>query len=143
MAAEIVLDASVAAKLFFLEAGSEAARALALSEARLIAPDLLWAEMASIAARRVRVDGLDEARAGRAVSALDEIVAEFQPMAGLAEQAFTLSARHGVSAYDGAYLALAQQRGTVVVTADARLVAKARTAGLGAHVRLLEDGGRP
>ena len=143
MAAEIVVDASVAAKLFFLEAGSEAARALALSEARLIAPDLLRIEMASIAARRVRADGLDEARAGRAVSALDEIVAEFRPAADLAERAFTLAARHGVSAYDATYLALAEQRGTVVVTADLRLVAKARSAGLGAHVRPLEDGGRP
>ncbi|KSB89291.1 hypothetical protein AS593_12130 [Caulobacter vibrioides] len=143
MAAEVVLDASVAAKLFFLEAGSEAARVLALSDARLIAPDLLWIEMASIAARRVRTDGLDEALASRAVSALDQIVAAFEPMSGLAERAFTLSSRHGVTAYDATYLALAEQRGTVVVTADARLVAKARTAGLGGHVRLLDDGGRP
>ncbi len=143
MAAEIVLDASVAAKLFFIEAGSEAARALALSDARLIAPDLLWIEMASIAARRVRTDGLDEARAGRAVSALDQIVAEFHPMGGLADRAFALASRHGMSAYDAAYVVLAEQRGAVVVTADARLVAKARGAGLDAYVRLLEDGGRP
>jgi len=143
MAAEVVLDASVAAKLFFIEAGSEAARALALSDARLIAPDLLWIEMASIAAKRVRTDGLDEARAGRAVSALGEIVAEFHPMGGLAARAFALASRHGMSAYDAAYVALAEQRGAVVVTADARLVAKARGAGLGAYVRLLEDGGRP
>ncbi|MBI1686349.1 type II toxin-antitoxin system VapC family toxin [Caulobacter hibisci] len=143
MAAEIVLDASVAAKLFFLEAGSDAAQALALSDARLIAPDLLWAEMASIAGRRVRADGLDEALARRAVSALGEIVAEFQPMETLAERAFELAARHGVSAYDATYLALAEQRGAIVVTADARLVAKARAAGLSARVRLLEEGERP
>lgn len=139
MAVEMVLDASVAAKLFFIEAGSEAAHALALSDVRLIAPDLLWAEMASIAGRRVRGDGLDEGLARRAVSALGEIVAEFRPMEGLAVRAFELSARHGITAYDATYLALAEQRGAVMVTADARLVAKARTAGLGANVKLLAE----
>jgi predicted nucleic acid-binding protein len=54
MAAEIVLDASVAAKCFITETGSDIARHLVGSGVVLIAPEFLFVELASVAAKRVR-----------------------------------------------------------------------------------------
>jgi predicted nucleic acid-binding protein len=53
MRVDVVVDASVAAKVFFLEAGSDRARAMLTSGAVIAAPDLLFVEMASLAAKRV------------------------------------------------------------------------------------------
>lgn len=133
----MVLDASVAAKLFFLEAGSKAAFELERSEARFIAPDLIFAEMASIAARHVRRRGVSYALASHVQPKLRNLLDETVPLKDLAEDAFDLAARHGFSAYDGAYLALARQRGLVVVTADVRFARKAAEVGLADHLMLL------
>lgn len=139
---EVVLDASVAAKCFFPEEGSAQAGALVMSGAWIIAPDLIFAEMASVAAKRVRRDGVTDAVARRSVNALGDLLNETWPMAALSERAFDLAWRHGLSAYDGAYVALAEARGARLVTADERLVRKAVEAGLGDHVALLADGVR-
>jgi predicted nucleic acid-binding protein len=136
MADEIVLDASVAAKCYFEEPGSDAARQLVMSGVRLIAPDLIFAELASVAAKQVRRGGADHRAAGRAVADLGRMLDETIALATLAEAAFALAATHGFSAYDGTYLALAQARRRPVVTADARFARRAAEAGL-SHVKLL------
>ena len=133
----LVLDASVAAKLFFQEAGSKAAFELERSEARFIAPDLIFAEMASIAAKHVRRRGVSHALASQVQPRLRVLLDETVPMKDLAEGAFDLAATHGFSAYDGAYLALALERSLVVVTADVRLARKAAEVGLDGYVSLL------
>ena len=136
-AVALVLDASVAAKLFFMETGSEAAFKLQRSEARFIAPDLIFAEMASISAKHVRHRGVSLASASRIQARLRRLLDETAPMKDLAEDAFDLAARYGFSAYDGTYLALARQRGLAVITADVRLARKATEVGLADHVTLL------
>lgn len=135
---EFVLDASVAAKCFFEEEDSEAADQLLQSGARLIAPDLIHVEMASIAAKQVRQRGASQEVARRAVVGLQAILSESVPSKALAEEAFNLATNHGFSAYDGTYLALARERGLVVVTADVKFARKAAEAGLVRHIILLD-----
>ncbi len=139
MAGEIVLDASVAAKCFFTEVGSDAARRLARSGVALIAPDLIFAEIASVAAKRARRGEAPREFAQAAVDALADLIDVVVPTRDLAVRGFQLAAEHGVSAYDGIYLALAERRGVRVITADIKLVERASRHGLADLVDRIDD----
>ena len=130
MAGELVLDASVAAKCFITEEGSEAARARVLSGQRFVAPELLLVEMASIAAKRVRRGDIDTMLGGLIVKDAKNLIDEIVPALDLIGPAFDF-ALQGFSAYDGVYLALAAQRGSAVLTADAKMVSRAVDRGFG------------
>jgi predicted nucleic acid-binding protein len=137
MRVDVVVDVSVAAKVFCLEAGSDRARAMLKSGAVVAAPDLLFVEMASLAAKRVR-RGLCSAQLGRdAVGSIGELIDEVAPLSGLAARAFLFARDNGFSAYDGAYLALAERLNAPVLTADERLIERARALGAGNLVRQL------
>ncbi len=127
---EIVVDASVAAKVYFFEDGSEAARELLTSNLFVSAPDLLFIEMASVASKRVRRGLSTDQRAAAAVEAVGELIDFIAPLKSLSVRAFALASEFGFSAYDGAYLALAEERGARVVTADLKLLRRATEAGL-------------
>ncbi|HLI67769.1 MAG TPA: type II toxin-antitoxin system VapC family toxin [Caulobacteraceae bacterium] len=130
MPAELIVDASVAAKFYFHEEGSREAQAILTSGLVLAAPDLLWIELASVAAKRTR-RGLSTREHGRdAVASLGDLIDEFVPATGLAAPAFALAADAGYSAYDATYLALARQRGLRLLTADQRLIRQAEAAGM-------------
>ena len=137
MAGEIVVDASVVAKFYFFEPGSERARAFLTSGVVALAPDLLRAEMANIAVKRVRLGLSTREEAHAALGSIDDIVDEFVPLRGLADRSFTIAADSGCSAYDALYLALAVARGAQMLTADQRLVARMQASGLGGVVRPL------
>jgi predicted nucleic acid-binding protein len=132
----LILDASVAAKILFEEEDSNVARDWR-KRARLTAPDFLLIEMASIAAKRLRRKLCAGEEASRAVRDVAKLVDDLRPSAPLAPRAYEIARDHGVSAYDGLYLALAEKVGAAVLTADAKLVEKARAAGLGKLVRPL------
>jgi predicted nucleic acid-binding protein len=125
-----VVDASVAAKLLFTEALSDAAEAAMRSARSVIAPDLLFIELASIAAKRVRQGTSPPDVAARAMEMVDDLLDESVALGALAKRAFEIASEHGVSAYDGAYLALAEARELRVLTADLRLVRRASEQGL-------------
>lgn len=134
MPAEFVLDASVAVKCFITEPGSDLARRLAESGAGLVAPDLIFVELASVAAKRVARGDIPSDLGARLVERAPDLLDQVFPIRPLARQAFDLAQAAGVSAYDGLYLALAQVRGVRLVTADAKLVRKAAEAGLAADI---------
>jgi len=137
MRVDLVLDASVAAKFYFPEDGSEQARAVLTSGVIVAAPDLLFIEMASVAAKLVR-RGLCSPDAGRdAVGSVGDLVDEIAPLSGLSARAFAFARDNNFSAYDGAYLALAERLSAPVLTADRRLIEKARALGAGNLVRQL------
>lgn len=137
MSDEVVLDASVAADHFFPGPGSLAARAFVRSGARVIAPDLIFAEFASVAIKFVR-RGLISAAVGRdAIALLPLLVHEVVPLGDLACSAYDLSEHRSFSAYDAFYLALARGRGIPLVTADAKLARRAVDMGMADHVHLL------
>jgi predicted nucleic acid-binding protein len=130
MPIEAVIDASVAAKVFITEEGSDAARAFAVSGVRLLAPDLLLIELASVAAKRMTRGDIPRTLAEAMVAAAPGLPHELVPSAGLTSRAFALAADHGLSAYDSLYLALAEQRGCDLVTADLKLIARVAAAAL-------------
>lgn len=135
MSVELVLDASVAAKCFITEEGSDVARKLVKSDRLFVAPDLLLIEMASIAAKRARRGDILEALAADAVREVRGLVGVLVPTAELTSRAFEF-ALLGFSAYDGVYLALAERRGCKVITMDLKLLSRASSLG---HAGLVEQ----
>lgn len=133
----IIVDASVAAKFYFDEEGSVEARRALTSGASLLAPDLLFIEMASVASQRVRRKLSEVGDAARAVSAVRTLVDRDFASKQLVDRAFQIASDHAISAYDATYLALAEKTGAPILTADVRLVRRAGEAGWGDHVRPL------
>jgi predicted nucleic acid-binding protein len=136
----LILDASVAAKCFFEEPGREVALTMIAASRFICAPDLIFVEMASLASKKVRRGLTSEDIARDAMVALPELLTEAAPVAELSGMAFLLASQHGVSAYDGCYLALAMQRELMVLTADVRFARLAEQAGLGHLVLTLPAG---
>ncbi|HEY2048854.1 MAG TPA: type II toxin-antitoxin system VapC family toxin [Caulobacteraceae bacterium] len=137
-ASQVVVDASVAAKLYFREPGSEVASRLLKSDWTLIAPDLLFIEVASVAAKRVRRELSAPADAAFATRSVRALIDKATPTAELSDRALEIALMTSISAYDGCYLALAEKSGCQVLTADALLAQRATDGGLGALVMLLE-----
>lgn len=129
MRGERVVDASVIAAALFAEEFTNEARRFLLDTPRLVAPDHLHAEIASVAAKKVWRGETTEEIGGRACAALDSIVATVSSPA-LVARAFVLAARHRFSAYDSLYLALAETRGVPLYTFDNALARRAIGIGL-------------
>lgn len=131
---EVVLDASVVLKWFHAEGEGnvEAARALRSAfeagELQVIAPSLLWLEVINVAGRRWRWT------AGQ----LEELAATLPALGfALVEPELPLVAEwtaSGLTAYDAAYVAVAEQSGVVLITDDREIRERAResTVALGA-----------
>jgi predicted nucleic acid-binding protein len=129
----IVLDASVVLE-FLLEssAGSRVASRLAQAGETFHAPHLLDLEVAQVLRRQLRAGALDESR-GRRV--LDELGA--LRIARYAHDIFLpriWQLRDSVTAYDGAYLALAEALAAPLLTLGRRL---SRSRGHRARVELI------
>lgn len=122
---ELVLDASVLVKWFRAEGEQHVQAALGLysrfsrGELVVVVPQVLFLELLNAAARRW---GWEVQRLERFAVDLEQLGLEVrQPslarIAGWCDR--------GLSAYDACYVALAQERRTVVVTEDQRILAVA------------------
>ena len=131
MPAELILDASAAAKLFFIDGDTDAVQRALDGGVSLLAPDLLFAEMASVAAKMVARRQATAEQGLHAVKLLPTLLDDVAPTAELVERAFAIATSLGFSAYDGCYLALAERRGAKVLTADRRMERHARQQGIG------------
>lgn len=120
----MIIDASVVLKGFFPdEAGHVQAlaliRAYAQEEVELLAPTLLPYEVTNAVLQAIRRDRIRLEQG-------QEIVAVFQEL-GIPtvevswQRALALARAYDRTAYDGAYLALAEERSDKLVTADLRL----------------------
>ena len=134
MPAEAVVDASVLAAAFFPEEHSDTARRWLAPGRRLIAPDLLRVEVASIAAKKAWLGQTPRATCDRAVGDIDLFVSDFFGDSALTQGAYALARDHRFSAYDALYLALAVRHDLPVVTFDAKLAARASAANLAKRV---------
>lgn len=117
----VVVDASVAVKWFLPEEGSEQAETLLGGKFRLIAPDLLWTEVANVVwkiARRGSITADEAQQMLRDASAMPVEIAESLPLLPKALRIATAADR---SVYDSLYIALADREKASVVTADQRL----------------------
>jgi hypothetical protein len=135
-----VVDASVVAAAFFREEHAEAARRLLLSDTELHAPDLIYAELASVIWKRQRRGELAEGDATRLLAdmlTLPLLAASSQELADGALQAALRTSR---TVYDCLYLALSVQLKTVMVTADRRLSNALAGGPLERHIAWIGDG---
>jgi predicted nucleic acid-binding protein len=130
----IVVDASVLSNALGDDGRDGTAARSRLVRDSLAAPDLVDVETVAVLRKRWMAGGLSKARFGDAVEDLEDLQLERYPTLGLMRRAFEL--RSNVTAYDAAYVALAEGLGCVLVTADERL---ARAPGITCEVEILSQ----
>lgn len=119
---DAVLDASVVVKWFHSdgEAHLEAARllrgAFERGELRVFVPPLLWLEIVNVAARRWRISETQLAVLARSLEDLG-----FEAIEPEIGQVARWAAR-GLTAYDAAYVAVAEQAGAQLITDDEEII---------------------
>lgn len=128
----IVVDASVLAVALGDDGPDGYGARAALAEETLIAPELIDLEVLSVLRRQVKSARVTVARAERALLSLADLPMRRAPHRPLLQRCWEL--RQTVTAYDAAYIALAEALGIALVTADARL---SRAPGVRCHVKLL------
>jgi predicted nucleic acid-binding protein len=124
-----VIDASVGLKWLLPEPGAEAAlhlRSRLVEEgAGVYVPDLFWAEAANVLWRLTR-SGAARLEAEEARELLEVLLAaplSTEPVGSVASRALEIACETGATAYDAAYVAVAELRRARLWTADRRLVA--------------------
>jgi predicted nucleic acid-binding protein len=127
MGVDCVVDASVGIKLFLVEPLSDRADALFAHlitppPARFYVPDLFFIECTNILWKYTRRYGYAPEAALQDVADLTRLPLQAVSTADLAETALALAVAHEISAYDAAYMALAQRLSLPLVTADETLV---------------------
>jgi predicted nucleic acid-binding protein len=129
----IVLDASAAIELVLRtpKADRIAARTLDPTE-RLHAPHLIDIELTQVLRRLVQAREITAARADVAFEDYAELVIERHPHRPLLPRVWSL--RSVMSAYDGAYVALAEALAAPLLTCDEKL---SRAHGHGAQIELI------
>lgn len=118
----IIVDASVAIRWMFELDRSDRAEQVLASNERLIAPDLVLAEIANAAWKLVTFGGITAETARLRVGAVPREIDEFFPSLDLKDRALAIALELRHAAYDCFYLTLAEQRGCQLVTADDRLL---------------------
>ncbi len=129
--AALVLDASATAGFFFADEGGAGALAL-LSRVELdgaVAPAIWPLECVNILRQGERRGRLTADEASAAVSLLRRLPVRIEPAstARSAGPVLELARRHGLTAYDAAYLELAKRLGLPLATRDAALARAAAT----------------
>ena len=119
----LVVDASVMAAALFGESGSPEAIAL-LHGRSLHAPHLLDYEIASVALKKLRREGVPRESVVAALRAYELLAVERHAVD--AELLATVAERHGLTADDAAYLCVAEQLVAPLATLDDRLGDAAR-----------------
>ena len=115
----LVLDASAAVALLADAGPAGEWVATTISGATLIAPDLMPFEVSNILRRHTHSGALDPSAATLAHTDLLALTVDLYPYAAFAERVWEL--RQNVTAYDAAYVALAELLAAPLVTLDARL----------------------
>jgi len=129
----IVLDASVVLELLLNTAvGAMVAHRITPAAETLHAPHLIDLEVAQVLRRYARTGMLSGARAAEALDDLVALDVTRYPHDVLLPRVWEL--RHNVSAYDAAYLALAEVLPARLMTTDSRL---ARVPGVRARVEVV------
>lgn len=116
----IVVDASVLANALADDGGDgRTARGRLRGEVDLTAPDLVDVETVSVLRRRWLGGTLTARRFSTAIDDLEDLDLARFPTLPLMRRAYEL--RANLTSYDATYVALAEQFGCTLVTADARL----------------------
>jgi predicted nucleic acid-binding protein len=120
----IIVDASVIVDFLLLDTfRNRIAPRLFAAHERLIAPHLLDVEVAQALRRHVRVNKVSEERGEEAVMDLAGLRLVRYPHYPHLERIWDL--RHNLTAYDAAYVALAEALGAPLLTRDSNLASAA------------------
>jgi len=133
----LVVDASVAIRWLFDVEGTAEADALLESNELLIAPDLVFSEIANAAWKMVMFASLSAEAAAQSMLKSSDFFHEIVASLGLKDAALTISLELRHPAYDCFYLALSQQRDCQLVTADERLIARCAKTSFARRIRPL------
>lgn len=123
----LCVDASVGVKWLLSDEGDRPA-ALSLldryaaGEVELVAPDLFFWEVSNAVLIAVRRHRITREQAFEALHLLASLHITPISAGSLLEAAFPWALRLGLSAYDSAYLAVAESQGSPLVTADQKLL---------------------
>ena len=135
-----VIDASVATKWFFNEAGEDAALEILRSGALLLAPDLIVPEVCNAAWRKVLQNRGSAEQAREAAIALPGMFRELIAGSALAPRALEIAMELKHPVYDCLYIALAEVAHAELVTADEGFANVALRAGISRkNVRLISQ----
>lgn len=118
------VDASVAVKWVVAEDGSEQASRLLADEVTLVAPDLIYTEVANTLWKKVRRGEVDEGLVRKALGLLIELDLVVLPSPEVVETALEWATALSHPVHDCLYLAAAQAGSCRVVTADEAFVAR-------------------
>lgn len=135
----LVVDASVVFKWFFPEQNADIAKSLLTRGRQLLAPELLWTEVANIIwkSHRKRLVSLLDAESMLAdIPGFPVTLHECGP---LLIPAFRIAVQHDRTIYDSLYVALAEREGATLVTDDRRLVNSLANSVHAARVSFLTD----
>ena len=139
-----IVDASVAVKWYVREAGSETAlRLLAADAFELVAPDIFLSEVVNALLRQEREGQLSAESLDAALADLHRTRPRLVPSSELMDRAaqFARALPHPI--YDCLYLALAEAKQALLVTADQEFVLRCRKRlkhePATGQLRLLED----
>ena len=135
----IVVDASVVVKWFIDEEGHLDALQLTKKSSELKAPDIVFAEVAHVLRRKIRMNVISTAQAADAILILKSKIKTPVPSVDLIDTAFQISSAMDHSIYDAMYLACAlnEPDGSTLVTADRKFAAKAAAAGYEDRILIL------
>jgi predicted nucleic acid-binding protein len=136
-----VVDTSVVAAAFFPETHSRAARNLLVGSDALLAPDLIYCEMANVIWKRWRRHEISAAEAEELLADFRSLPLRIVPSAGLVELALPLAIQTGRTVYDCLFLALAMREKTIMVSGDQRLVNALAGSPIGRHIAWIGDYG--
>lgn len=124
--ASYVVDASVVVKWYVPEALSDRADALLdrleAAEVTLLAPDLLWVEVASAVCKKHRRRELQDEDVRQIYRRLARLPIRAVAVRELLADAVEIAMSAGCTTYDALYIALAQREHLPLLTADDRLV---------------------
>ena len=138
MISELVVDASVAIKLFVDEELAEAAEQLFrwldhTPPARFFVPDLFFIECANILWKYIRRFGYSPQEARENLSRLLLLPLQTVAASDLLVASLDLAVKVDITAYDASYTALAASLQVPLVTADRTLARKLDSSGLEVH----------
>lgn len=135
----LVVDASVATKWLFEEAGSSEAAQLRAASYDLVALDLMPIEVANVIWKRVRQGRLPIESGRCMLRALRSAPVRMRRTRSLLDAAWEIAVQLERTMYDSLYLALAIALGARLVTADRRFYDSIARSDLGEHVLWIED----